>query len=142
MLITLVACYATLHPAMSVGQSVPFLGSGPEGVDDLCFHTYGEFSPSPPSSPSPPQFPVSRPKFQSQGSNPGLETQIPASRPKSQPRGPNPNHETRSQEEKEEKKEKIPHMCKSIGHRPLRPLRPLLCSLPQLQSQGTGTTDH
>ena len=27
-------------------------GSGPEGVDDLCFHTYGEFSP--PSSPSPP----------------------------------------------------------------------------------------
>ena len=20
-------------------------GSGPEGVDDLCFHTYGEFSP-------------------------------------------------------------------------------------------------
>ena len=21
------------------------LGSGPEGVDDLCFHTYGEFSP-------------------------------------------------------------------------------------------------
>ena len=25
-------------------------GSGPKGVDDLCFHTYGEFSPSPPSS--------------------------------------------------------------------------------------------
>ena len=24
-------------------------GSGPEGVDDLCFHTYGEFSPPPPS---------------------------------------------------------------------------------------------
>ena len=23
-------------------------GSGPEGVDDLCFHTYGEFSPPPP----------------------------------------------------------------------------------------------
>ena len=22
-------------------------GSGPEGVDDLCFHTYGEFSPPP-----------------------------------------------------------------------------------------------
>ena len=35
-----------------------FLGSGPEGFDDLCFHTYGEFSPPPPSpsssSPSPP----------------------------------------------------------------------------------------
>ena len=29
-----------------------FLGSGPEGVDDLCFHTYGEFSPSSPSPPS------------------------------------------------------------------------------------------
>ena len=28
-----------------------FLGSGPKGVDDLYFHTYGEFSPSP-SSPS------------------------------------------------------------------------------------------
>ena len=25
-------------------------GSGPEGVDDLCFHTYGEFSPSPPGN--------------------------------------------------------------------------------------------
>ena len=23
-------------------------GSSPIGVDDLCFHTYGEFSPSPP----------------------------------------------------------------------------------------------
>ena len=23
-------------------------GSGPERVNDLCFHTYGEFSPSPP----------------------------------------------------------------------------------------------
>ena len=22
-------------------------GSGPKGVNDLCFHTYGEFSPSP-----------------------------------------------------------------------------------------------
>ena len=26
----------------------PKQGSGPEGVDDLCFHTCGEFSPSPP----------------------------------------------------------------------------------------------
>ena len=25
-------------------------GSGPEGVDDLCFNTYGEFYPSPPPS--------------------------------------------------------------------------------------------
>ena len=30
-----------------------FLGSGPEGVDDLCFHTYGGFSPSPPPPPPP-----------------------------------------------------------------------------------------
>ena len=38
----------------------PFLGSGPEGADDLCFHT-GEISPSPssPSSSYPP--PDSRP---------------------------------------------------------------------------------
>ena len=55
----LVACYMTLYPAMSVrrlvsrlvgwlvgrlvgwsvARSVPFLGSGPEGADDLCFHT-------------------------------------------------------------------------------------------------------
>ena len=47
-----------------------FLGSGPEGVNDLCFHTYGGFSP--------PQIPVS--------SNPSLEAQIPVSRPKSQRR--------------------------------------------------------
>ena len=33
--------------------------------------------------PSPPQIPVSRPKFQSRGPNPSLEAQIPASRPKS-----------------------------------------------------------
>ena len=47
-------------------------GSGPEGVDDLCFHTYGEFSPA--YSPS----------------NASLEAQIPILRPKSQPGGPNP----------------------------------------------------
>ena len=33
-------------------------GSGPERVDDLCFHTYGEFSPSPPSSPPSPPLPL------------------------------------------------------------------------------------
>ena len=32
-------------------------GSGPEGVNDLCFHTYGEFSLSPPSPPPPPHPP-------------------------------------------------------------------------------------
>ena len=29
-------------------------GSGPKGVNDLCFHTYGEFSPPPPPPPPPP----------------------------------------------------------------------------------------
>ena len=29
-------------------------GSSPEGVDDLCFHTYGEFSPPPPPPYVPP----------------------------------------------------------------------------------------
>ena len=39
-------------------------GSGPEGVDDLCFHTYGEFSPPPPSpSPPPPPPPHSSSLF-------------------------------------------------------------------------------
>ena len=37
-----------------VGEGVAqFLGSDPEGADDLCFHTYGKLSPSPPP-PSPP----------------------------------------------------------------------------------------
>ena len=70
------------------------LGSGPEGVDHLCFHTYGGFSPSP--STSPPsnssleaQIPVSRPKSQPLVPNPGLKTQILALRPKSQLQGPN-----------------------------------------------------
>ena len=45
---------------------------------------------------------------------PSLEAHIPALRPKSHPRGPNPSKEVQSQEEK------IPHMCESIGHRPLR----------------------
>ena len=63
------------------------LGSSPEGDNDLCFlhllllHL-------------PPQIPVSRLKFKSQGPNPStgspdpnLEAQISASRSKSQPRG-------------------------------------------------------
>ena len=60
--------------------------SGPKGVDDLCFHTYGEFSPpSPSSSPSsyPPLPPASRPISQPQGPYPSLEAQIPVLRPKS-----------------------------------------------------------
>ena len=46
-------------------------GSGPEGVDDLCFHTYGEFSPSSPPSP---------PGIGSLGWNLDLEAEIWASR--------------------------------------------------------------
>ena len=34
--------------SMKMVPKYTLLGSGPEGVDDLCFHTYGEFSPSPP----------------------------------------------------------------------------------------------
>ena len=71
----LVACYATLHPAISVrrlvGWSVPFLGSGLEGADDLCFHICRNFSFSFLISP-----PISRPKFQFQGPNPSLKAQI------------------------------------------------------------------
>ena len=51
-------------------------GSGPEGVDDLCFHTYGEFSPPPPppsSSPSPPPHP---PSPKPRGPYPSLEAEI------------------------------------------------------------------
>ena len=52
-----------------------FLGSGPEVVDDLCFHTYGGFSPPPKSVP--PLHPAPGPYL-------SLEAHIPASRPKSQ----------------------------------------------------------
>ena len=53
-------------------------GSGPEGVDDLCFHTYGEFSPS---SPPPP------PGIGPLGWNLDLETEIWASRLRYGPQG-------------------------------------------------------
>ena len=62
-----------------------FLGSGPEGVDELCFHTYGEFSPPPPPPPSPYPPPP-----------PSLQAHILASRPISQPRGPNPREEAQT----------------------------------------------
>ena len=52
-----------------------FFGSGPKGVNDLCFHIHGEFSPSPTS---PPQILVWRTKFQSPGPNPSLKAQIPS----------------------------------------------------------------
>ena len=76
---------------MSVFYSVlSFLGSGPEGADDLCFHT-GEISPQ--SSPSSPPASLSTPfeahilalrlKSQPIGPNPSLEAQILASRAKS-----------------------------------------------------------
>ena len=50
------------------------------------------------------------------------------------------------EEEKEEKEEeeKIPHMCESIGHRPLRGCcpAPSLSLNHNLLGQGTGTADH
>ena len=70
------------------------------------------------------------PKSQSRGPNLNLEAQIPAQGPKSQLL--------------EEEKENIPHMCESIGHRPLRGR----CPAPSLNfnhnllKQGTGTADH
>ena len=66
-------------------------GSGPEGVDDLCFYTYGEFFPPPP--PPPPgigpfgwdldlkaKIWVSRLGLWPQGWDSGLEARIWASR--------------------------------------------------------------
>ena len=58
--------------------------SGPKGVDDLCFHTYGEFSPPPPP-------PSARPPPQLRGPNSSPETQIPVPWPKSYAKGPNPS---------------------------------------------------
>ena len=77
-------------------------GSGPKEVDDLCFHTYGEFSPPPPPPPPPPHPPppsleahisASRPISQPRGPYLSLEAHISASRPISQPQGPNPSLE-------------------------------------------------
>ena len=61
-----------------------FLGSGPKGADDLCFHTYGKLSPSPSASPSPSPV-TSKPKFQPAAQIPALgliskpQTPFPAS---------------------------------------------------------------
>ena len=90
-----VPCLSTLGLKLKGKQ-----GSGPKGVDDLCFHTYGKFSPSPPSTsvPAPQlrgpnsspetQIPVLWPKSYPKGPNPSLKAQVLAWRPKSQPRGP------------------------------------------------------
>ena len=74
---------------LSVYPSV-LLGSGPKGVDDLCFHTYmGNFLLllllllRPPPHRFEAQILVPRPKSQSLGPNPIQKAQILASRPKS-----------------------------------------------------------
>ena len=67
--------------SLCLSVCLSFLGSGPKGVDDLCFHIYWGFSP--PSHP-----PL---KSQSRGPNPSLEAQTPVSRPKTQPQGLNPS---------------------------------------------------
>ena len=132
-----------------------FVSSGPEGVDDLYFHTYGKFSPSSPSSPMSSlfQIPALRPKSQLWGTTPRLKDQIAAPRPKSQPQGPNhnpklkiPAHRPKSQPQSpfsaersksqslEGEGEKASYMWK---HRLSTPLEPLSCSLPPVQSQPT-----
>ena len=73
-------------PALVLGSTL--FSRGPEGVDDLCFHACGEFSPPPPSlSPSPPSYPplppTLRPISQPRGPYPSLEAQIPVLRSKS-----------------------------------------------------------
>ena len=101
------------------------------------------FSSVPPSKPSlVAQIPVLRPKSQPQGLNPSLEAQISAVkvkilslRPKSHSWGQNlileaqiPASRPKSQFEDQikafgaaaQKEEIIPHMCESIGHRPLQ----------------------
>ena len=70
-----------------------FLGSGPEGDDDLCFHTGEISSPPPPSSPSSPPLKAQNQASRPGGSNPSLKAQIPALRLKSQYQGSNPSLE-------------------------------------------------
>ena len=83
--------------SISTIDLVHFLGSGSKGVDDQCFQTHGEFSPSPPSPTSSSLYPPPPPlesKFL--WANPSLEGQIPA-RPKSQLWGPKRNQEAQIQ---------------------------------------------
>ena len=97
-----------------VGWSVGvLLGSSPEGVDDLCFHTNGEFSPPPssPSSPYPPP-PSSLMGFGPQDWDLGLQAGMWASRLRYGLGG----WAEGGAEEKKEDEEKIPHLCESIGH--------------------------
>ena len=70
-------------------------GSGPKGVDDLYFHTYGEFPP-PSLYPPPPSLQAYISASSHRGPYPSLKAEIlvlrPTSqpqRPKSQPQGPN-----------------------------------------------------
>ena len=78
------------------------LGSGPEGVNDLCFHTYGEFSPPSSSSPPPhPPPPASRPISQPGGWDIGLQAEIWAWRGGAK------------EKKKEEEKEKTPICVKA-----------------------------
>ena len=125
-----------------------FLGSGPEGADDLCLHTWGKFFLLGSGPEGVDDLKASRLKFQSRGPNPSLKAQVPALRPKSHLLGPNlkpgGNWALRlgfgprgwdmgfeaeiwawrlggtKRKEKEKKTEKIP-LCESIGHRPFLP---------------------
>ena len=83
-------------------------GSGPEGVDDLCFHTYGEFSPPPPPPP---------PGIGPFGWDLDLKAEIWVSRLGFGPR----DWDLRGGDGGgEEEGGENPHLCESIGHRPLR----------------------
>ena len=138
------------------------LGSGPEGADDLCFHTYGGFSPPsppPPPSPSPPRrqiLPYSAIFCQIWPNLAKFFKIMPISAKFCQILPDSANfcqfcqillisakfgHPPSFQEEEEEK---IPHMCESIGHRPLRGRcpAPSLTLNHKLLQQGTGTADH
>ena len=85
-------------------------GSGPEGVDDLCFHTYEEFSPHPSPPPG------------SWGGWPNLAEigRIWQNLAEFARISQNLASWGGTEKEEKEKEEKIPHTCESIGHRPLR----------------------
>ena len=76
------ACYwgGCVSSFVSSGTT-PFLGSGPKGASDLCFHICRDFSFSCIKA----LLPASRLISQPWGPNPSFEAQIPASKPKSQP---------------------------------------------------------
>ena len=142
--------FLQLLVGLSVGWSLvaSILASRPLSLPQGTYPSHQAPIPAfmPQSQPPGPNFslqapvPSSKPKSPPPSPNPSLQAQIPASRPKSQPTGPNPSLQAQILAKRPkpqlQEKEKITHMCESIGPQPLRGRcpAPLTSSAPYLGS--------